>query len=660
MPASAENPSLTRLRRKRGVEDELGRYVSALFDLLGSVLGSERLVLRAGKVGALKMMRSENLSDRICALARLVFEDPTVERPGTRAQQRRTLGEVEEALADLVAQKSVGDAIDRRVDEKMNARHQEYVQELKLEALRDDSGPETPATQAKLVELEKLSGRSLAASALQQLRPQHLREIVGQESAIKALLAKISSPYPQHVILYGPPGVGKTTAARLVLEVAKARAYSAFAKDAPFVEASGTTMRWDPRETINPLLGSVHDPIYQGTRKEFADAGVPEPKLGLVSRAHGGVLFIDELGELDPMLQTRLLKVLEDKKVTFESSYYDASAPNVPEYVKRLFRDGAPADFVLIGATTREPEDIDPAIRSRCAEVYFSPLTQAQVVSVVTGAIKRLGAKSVRGVPKLIASYTIEGRKAVQIVADAFGQALYRTNPGKGATRSVTISEDDVRSVVQTARLVQHTPVRARRVREIGKSFGLGVVNYVGSLIEIEAVAFPASQAGKGVMRFNDTAGSMAKDSVFNATSVIRAVAGIDPADYDVHVNVVGGGNIDGPSAGLAIFLAIYSALTKKPLPQDVAVTGELSIQGKVRAIGGTVEKLYAARQAGMRAMILPKENTKEIDADLAGLTLAPVADVESALRAMGLNRRSTAKTSYPQSIRKRRSAKAR
>ena len=104
------------------------------------------------------------------------------------------------------------------------------------------------------------------------------------------MLAKISSPYPQHAILYGPPGVGKTTVARLALEVAKSRPYTPFAKDAPFVEASGTTLRWDPRETVDPLLGSVHDPIYQGSRREFSEAGIPEPKLGLVTRAHGGVV----------------------------------------------------------------------------------------------------------------------------------------------------------------------------------------------------------------------------------------------------------------------------------------------------------------------------------------------------------------------------------
>jgi ATP-dependent Lon protease len=632
----------TRFRRKFGVEDELSRYVSALYEMLASVLGQDKLVLRAGKVNALKMMRSQNLPDRLCGLQRLVLEDPTPERATTRAAQRKALAEIEEAMADVIAQRHAEDSIERRVNEKMAERHQEYVKDLKLEALRETSGPETPASQAKLDELQALSQRSLAASALQQLRPQSLSDVVGQERAVRALLAKISSPYPQHAILYGPPGVGKTTVARLVLEVAKSRPYTPFAKDAPFVEASGTTLRWDPRETVNPLLGSVHDPIYQGSRREFADAGVPEPKLGLVTRAHGGVLFIDEIGEMDPALQSRMLKVLEDKRVTFESSYYDESAPNVPEYVKRLFREGAPADFILIGATTREPDDIDPAIRSRCAEIFFLPLTQQQILAIVVSAIKRLGARATQAVSKLIASYTIEGRKAVQIVADAYGQALYRLYPRKRAEKAKkpSIVEDDVRAVVQAGRLVPHTLVKGRATRETGKSFGLGVLHHLGSIIEIEAVAFPAAQQGKGTIRFNDTAGSMAKDSVFNAASVLRAVTGADIAEYDLHINVVGGGNIDGPSAGLAVFLALYSAVTKTPLPQDVAVTGELSIQGKVRAVGGIVEKLYAARQAGMRRVLLPKENAREVDTALAGLAVVPVANVEQVLRELPNKRR--------------------
>ena len=658
MAAAGDSQYVARFRRKFSSEDETIRYVSALYDVLAGTIGSDKLVLRAGKMNALKLMRSQALPDRVCALQRLVFEDPTLERVTGRANTRRVIGEIEERLADLIAQKNVGDSLDAKINAKMIARHQDYLKDLKLEALREDAGPETPATQKKLEELEQLSARGLAASALQLLRPQALKEVVGQDAAIRSLLAKISSPYPQHVILYGPPGVGKTTVARLALEVAKTRAYTPFKKEAPFVEASGTTLRWDPRETTNPLLGSVHDPIYQGSRREFAESGIPEPKLGLVTRAHGGVLFIDEIGEMDPLLQTRLLKVLEDKKVTFESSYYDDSAPGIPAYIKRLFTQGAPADFILIGATTREPEDIDAAIRSRCAAVYFEPLTQHQIVSIVNGATKRLGAKAARGVAPLIASYTIEGRKAVQIVADAYGHALYRLHGNKAKVeekKSVTITEDDIRDVVQSGRLVQHTIVKARATREIGKTFGLGVLHYLGSIIEIEAVAFGASAAGKGSVRFNDAAGAMAKDSVFNAAAVLRAVTGLDTANYDLHINVIGGGNIDGPSAGLAIFLALYSALTKTPLPQDVAITGELSIQGKVRPVGGIVEKLYAARQAGMRAILVPKENVREIDRSLAGIQVVPIGSVEQAFRALTLHKKSTRRA-----VRARRSSSAR
>ncbi|HEV3089232.1 MAG TPA: S16 family serine protease, partial [Candidatus Elarobacter sp.] len=148
-------------------------------------------------------------------------------------------------------------------------------------------------------------------------------------------------------------------------------------------------------------------------------------------------------------------------------------------------------------------------------------------------------------------------------------------------------------------------------------------------------------------------AGTMARDAVFNAASVIRAVAGIDPAEHDLHVNVVGGGNIDGPSAGLAFFLALYSALMREGLPQDVAVTGEVSLAGSVRGVGGIVEKLYAARQAGMRAIIVPRENARELDAAPEGIELIPVANVAEALAVLGL------RVPAPPALRARRSRKA-
>jgi len=649
MPQGADPASVARFRRKYGGDDGLRRYVAALYEILGTAIGAEKMVLRAGKLDALKMMRSNALPERILALQRLVFEDPTLDRMPQPGKFAEVLAAIEDGIADLVAQRSVEEKIETKVGVKMAERHQEYLKELRLEAIRDDGGPETPASRKKLDDLLALDQRRLAASALALLRPSALADVVGQRSAIASLLAKISSPFPQHVILYGPPGVGKTTVARLALEVAKTRSYTPFANDAPFVEASGATLRWDARETTNPLLGSVHDPIYQGSRRDFAEGGIPEPKLGLVTKAHGGVLFIDELGEMDPMLQTKLLKVLEDKRFTFESSYYDPSDPSVPAYVKKLFADGAPADFVMIGATTRDPSEIDAAIRSRCAEVFFEPLTEPQIREVVSGAAKRLGVKLARRVPNLIASYTIEGRKAVQILADAQGHALFRERGAEAAhtdaeavapagSVAVTIVEQDVTAVVQSGRLAPHTPVRAKRTRAVGKTFGLAVAHHVGGIVEIEATAFRAPEARKGSVRFNDTAGSMAKDSVFNATSVIRALAGVDPLDFDLHVNVVGGGNIDGPSAGLAVFLALYSAITGTRLPQDVAVTGELSIAGLVRPVGGITEKLYAARQAGMRLAVVPRENARDVERGMTGIEIVPVASVVQAFAALGIS----------------------
>jgi len=628
----ATDSGAARVRRTFGGDEGMRRYVAALFDLLAETLGQEKMVLRAGKVDALKLMRSALLAERILALQRLVFEDPTLARLPQPGTVREAIAEIEDALAELVAQRSVEERIEKKTSLKMAERHLDYLKELKIETLREEGGPETPATAARLAELERLDARKLSASALAMLRPASLEDVVGQSAAIRALLAKIASPYPQHVIIYGPPGVGKTTVARLALDVAKARAQTPFAPDAPFVEASGATLRWDPRETTNPLLGSVHDPIYQGSRREFAEAGVPEPKLGLVSRAHGGVLFIDELGEMDPLLQTKLLKVLEDKRFFFESSYYDEHDPAVPAYVRKLFRDGAPADFVLVGATTRDPSDIDPAIRSRCAEVFFEPLAEPQIREIVTSSAKRLGVKLERRVAGRVASYTMEGRKAVQIVADAYGHALFRDDA------ATAIVEADVAAVVRAGRLVPHSPVRASKATAIGKSFGLGVVQHVGSPIEIEAAVFPAREPHKGSVRFNETAGTMARDSVFNATSVVRAIAGIDPIDFDLHVNVIGGGNIDGPSAGLAIFLALYSALARQPLPQDVAVTGELSIAGRVRPVGGIVAKLHAARQAGMRLVLVPRENAQDVPPE-PGVAVALIGSVAEAFDALGLDR---------------------
>ncbi|MDD6135452.1 MAG: Lon family ATP-dependent protease [Selenomonadaceae bacterium] len=625
----------------RQEQQPVDREIEALYAVLVDVMGTEKLVIKAGKMKALQLMRSEDRCDRVLALQRILEEDPLISPAPKEAELPKVMELLSERTADLVARRNVEDHIEKKVSEKLEKEHQEYLNDIRKQVIKEEKpGAESPQDRKKREKLEKLESVHLTQSIMELLRPQDFSEIVGQERAVKSLMAKLSSPYPQHLLLYGPPGVGKTTAARLVLEAAKKKAASPFREEAPFVETDGTTLRWDSRDMTNPLLGSVHDPIYQGAQRNLADGGIPEPKPGLVTDAHGGILFIDEIGEMDEMLQNKLLKVLEDKRAFFESAYYDPTDEKVPPYIHKLFEEGAPADFVLIGATTRDAGHINPALRSRCAEIYFEPLTPRHIEEIVTNAAAKLHVSMDEGVAGLISEYTIEGRKAINILADAYSLALEKCGAAdevpvekiaSGEGPEVSITKADIYEVAQVSRLYQFVTKKASDKALTGHIFGLGVSGFWGSVIEIEAVAFEAHEKGKGTVRFNETAGSMAKDSVFNAASVMRRLTGKDIHDYDVHINVIGGGNIDGPSAGTAILAVLTSAVTGRKIKQNVAVTGEISLQGRVRPVGGVFEKAYGAKQAGIKTLIIPKENSKDIPQEHLGLEIHAVETADEA-----------------------------
>ena len=121
-------------------------------------------------------------------------------------------------------------------------------------------GRESKKELQRLKEMRKIK---LTEPLSEKTRPGSLEDIVGQEDGIKALKAALCGPNPQHVIIYGPPGVGKTAAARLVLKKPKTSS-SPFKQNARFVELDATIARFDERGIADPLIGSVHDPIYQG------------------------------------------------------------------------------------------------------------------------------------------------------------------------------------------------------------------------------------------------------------------------------------------------------------------------------------------------------------------------------------------------------------
>ena len=124
----------------------------------------------------------------------------------------------------------------------------------------------------------------------------------------------------------------------------------------------------------------------------------------------------------------------------------------------------------------------------------------------------------------------------------------------------------------------------------------------------------------------------MARGSVENVLTVLRRNLHVEPRDYDIHVNFPGGVPIDGPSAGITMATVIYSAITGLPVDNKLAMTGEVSIRGQVKPIGGVVAKVEAARQAGATRVIIPEDNWQASFEHLEGLTVIPVTELSEVI----------------------------
>ncbi|WP_371371624.1 ATP-dependent protease LonB [Sporomusa aerivorans] len=487
--------------------------------------------------------------------------------------------------------------------------------------------------------LQKMREISLTEPLAEKTRPTDFSEIVGQEEGLKALRAALCGANPQHVLIYGPPGVGKTAAARLVLNEARRNGYSPFKIAAQFMELDATTARFDERGIADPLIGTVHDPIYQGAG-QLGMAGIPQPKAGAVTKAHGGVLFIDEIGELHHIQMNKLLKVLEDRKVFLDSSYYNSEDANIPQHIHDIFQNGLPADFRLIGATTRMPQDIPPAIRSRCVEIFFRPLLPDEIAKVALNAAKKIDYQIGDGALEVIKRYATNGREAVNIIQIAAGIVQ---SSGK-TERSIT--QADVEWVINFG---QYSPRPEKKIPlkpQVGVVNGLAVYGAnIGMLMELEVSAVPNNYGtGKltvtGVVDEEEIGSpgrtmrrkSMAKGSLDNVLTVLAKEFGLEYHKFDIHVNFPGGIPVDGPSAGVTVAAAIYSAVNNVPIDNTVAMTGEISIRGLVKPVGGVSAKIAAAKQAGARRVIIPEENWQELYKDME-IEVIPVETIEQVLK---------------------------
>jgi ATP-dependent Lon protease len=484
----------------------------------------------------------------------------------------------------------------------------------------------------EMEQLRKMRSISLSEPLSEKVRPQSFADIVGQEDGIRSLKAALCGPNPQHVIIYGPPGVGKTAAARLVLQEAKEQMQSPFRRSSIFVELDATTARFDERGIADPLIGSVHDPIYQGAGA-MGQAGIPQPKQGAVTNAHGGVLFIDEIGELHPIQMNKLLKVLEDRKVFLESAYYSEENTQIPTHIHDIFKNGLPADFRLIGATTRTPNEIPPAIRSRCMEVFFRELNKEEVTQIAQKASEKVNIPISNEGVELLASYARNGREAVNMVQIVAGLAI--------TEKRESIDDRDIEWMIQSSQL------SPRMDRKIGGKPKIGLVNGLavtgpntGSLLEIEVTVIPANEKGSinitGIVEEESIGDkgksirrkSMAKGSIENVLTVLRSM-GVPAEQFDIHVNFPGGIPVDGPSAGIAMATGIYSAIYRIPVKSDIALTGEISIHGFVKPVGGVYPKVKAAKIAGASAAIIPYENMGALLHEIDGIEVKPVKHLQ-------------------------------
>ncbi|NLL58013.1 MAG: ATP-dependent protease LonB, partial [Firmicutes bacterium] len=284
-----------------------------------------------------------------------------------------------------------------------------------------------------------------------------------------------------------------------------------------------------------------------------------------------------------------------------------------------IFQNGLPADFRLIGATTRQPEEIPPAVRSRCMEIFFRVLSPEEIGKIALNAAQRVGFTLTPEALKEITSFAINGRDAVNMVQLAVGIA-------QGEGRNV-LDVEDMEWVVNNSRLSPRPEKKIPDFPQVGLVNGLAVYGpNLGAILEIEASVIPVEKGeGRltitGIVEEEEVGGmgrtlrrkGTARGSVENVLTVLGRLLGESMRNYDIHLNFPGGVPVDGPSAGVGIATAIYSALKDVPVDNTAAMTGELSIRGLVCPVGGVTAKIDAAREAGAKKIFIPTKNWQHI-----------------------------------------------
>ena len=437
-----------------------------------------------------------------------------------------------------------------------------------------------------------------------------VKERILEHLAVQARADKVRGPI---LCLVGPPGVGKTSLGK---SIAKATG-----RDFVRVSLGGVRDEAEIRGHRRTYIGSMPGRIIQSMKK--AKSGNP-------------LFLLDEIDKLgqdyrgDP--SSALLEVLDpEQNVTFNDHYLEV--------------DYDLSDTMFI--TTANSLNMPQPLLDRMEIIRIEGYTEDEKVEIAKRHL----------LPKTIEQHSL--RDGELIVEESAIRDLIRYYTRESGVRSLEremarLARKAVRDIelkkattvtVNAENLGQFAGVRkfrygvADREDQVGVVTGLAWTEVGGDLLTIEAVQMP----GRGRMTVTGNLRDVMKESISAAQSLVRSrsvTLGIRPPVFDttdIHVHVPEGATPkDGPSAGIAMTTAIASLLTNNPVRKDVAMTGEITLRGRVLPIGGLKEKLLAALRGGIKTVLIPEENEKDL-ADLPdnvrqGLTIIPVATIEQVL----------------------------
>jgi len=395
---------------------------------------------------------------------------------------------------------------------------------------------------------------------------------------------------------------------------------------APFVDATGAH--------AGALLGDVrHDPFQSGGLGTPAHERV-EP--GMIHRAHRGVLFIDEIATLTLKMQQNLLTAMQEKRFPITGQSELSSGAMVRT-------EPVPCDFILVAAGNLDTVDkMHPALRSRIRgygyEVYMRTTmpdtmeNRRKLVQFVAQEIKRDGK-----IPHFTRAAVEEIVREAQRRGGRKGHLTLRLRDLGGIVRAAGdiavkkgkkyVERGDVLEAMEMAKPLEKQladwyienkkeyQVIKTEGGEIGRVNGLAVIGeQSGIVLPIEAIVAPSASREEGRIIVTGKLGEIAKEAVQNVSAIIKRYKGEDISRYDIHVQFLQTyEGVEGDSASISVATAVISTLEGIPIKQDVAMTGSLSVRGEVLPIGGATPKIEAAIEAGIKTVIIPKSNEKDV-----------------------------------------------